>query len=159
MVFPHLNKALTKYVTITSKQFASIYFELHIRFDFDHSLGNLCYFLHQNLLICYHCSYFVHTLRLVTLLEQKLLLITLGKTRNSPQIVFIDLTFWLAGVFDFALSLGVTTWIITTVVSTEWNDILGGVDFDILKSWKFENLVYLLSSLRWFDRVYQGCFV
>ena len=56
---------------------------------------------------------------------------------------------WLARGFDFVLPLGV----ITPVMNT------GEVDFDMLKSMEFGNLVDLLQSSRCFDRLYQGSFI
>ena len=63
------------------------------RLDFNHPLGNLPLFYtirirllgqvyHFSLLLCYPYSFLFHALRLVILLERKLLLMTLGKTRN-----------------------------------------------------------------------------
>ena len=44
-------------------------------------------------------------------------------------------------------------------MSIDWIGSFWEVDFDMLKSMEFWNLVGLLSSLRGFDRVYQGWFV
>ena len=46
--------------------------------------------------------------------------------------------------------------LITTVMSIDRIGIFWEVDFDVLKSIEFGNLVGLLSSSRQFDRVYQG---
>ena len=99
-----------------------------------------------------------HAWTLVTLWEWKLLLMTLGKTRNLPQIPQI-LTFCLAEGFDLALSLGVTTPRLTPVMGISWPCGFGKVCFDMLKSIGFGDKVRLFSSLRQSDRVYLSWFV
>ena len=88
-------------------------------FDYNHSLGSFPFLfikirlLHHvyyfSLLICYTESFLFHALMLVTLLEQNVLLMTIGKTTNLPTHFVISLTFWLASGLDFVLSVGVTT--------------------------------------------------
>ena len=65
----------------------------------------------------------------------------------------MDLTYGLAWMFDFVLSLSAMTALINPVMSIDWIGNFGEVDFDMLKSIKFGNLVDLLSGLRRFDRV------
>ena len=86
----------------------------------------------------------------------------LNDTRKDWKLTrdfVMDLTFWLARGFDFVFPLGVTTPLVTPVMSFDWIGSFWEIDFDMLKSMGFGNLAGLLSSSRWFDRVYQGWFV
>ena len=66
----------------------------------------------------------------------------------------LDLSFSLTREFDFIfLSLGLTTPLITPVISIDSIGSFWGGGFDVLNSMKFESLVGLLSSSRQLDRV------
>ena len=66
------------------------------------------------------------------------------------------LTFSLAGAFDFVLSLGVTTPLITPVMEMSCSGSVGKDCFGMLKSVGFGNLVGLFASSRRSGRVYLG---
>ena len=79
---------------------------------------------------------------------------TLGKTRNLPQI--LTGTFFSSKGFDFVLSLDVMTPLITSVMEMSCPGSVGKESFDMLKSIGFRDLVRLFASLRRSNRVYLG---
>ena len=88
--------------------------------------------------------------------EKSLFLNDTGKDEKFTTDFDRILTFSLARGFDFVLSLGVTTPLITPVMGiccpgSFWKDC-----FDMLKSIEFGDLVRLFSSSRQSDRVYLG---
>ena len=79
---------------------------------------------------------------------------TLGKTRNLEIFIRSSLFLWQG--FDFILSLGVTTPLITPVMDMSFPGSVGKGCFDMLKSIGFGDLVGLFASSRRSDRVYLG---
>ena len=67
----------------------------------------------------------------------------------------MDLTFLLARGFDFVLTLGVTTPLITSFMNVDSGGSFWGVSCNMLKSMEFGILVGFLLSSRRFDGVYQ----
>ena len=113
-----------------------------------------------SLLICYSYSFLFHALMLVTLLEEaKAPLNDTGKDYKLNLKFVMNLSFWFARGFDFVLSLDVTIPLLTQVMRIDWIGSFWEVEFDMLKSMKFGNLVGLFSSSKRFDRVYQGWFI
>ena len=68
----------------------------------------------------------------------------------------MKLTFSVARGFDFVLTLGVTTPLITLVMNMSCPGSVDKDCFDMLKNIGFGDLVGLLASSRQSDRVYLG---